>query len=464
MRFAATNHRESYTWIREVIRRTMEKPRLGGSERLFSFLYFGGQSIRNGVRKSNIRCAQELLNSSSEVIREHVRSRLVETHGAPEPALHWLDHQPTTDRTALHDLMDRSIEAHPRGRIEVRKTSGSTGAPFRFVKDRKMTAMMDAVMWAAYAWHGIEPGQRHARFWGMPRDPVDRTRRHTMDLLLHRRRLDALELSPHRARHFHGRLRDFRPRYIHAYPNLLLEFIEYCAEEDMDGRKLGVETVVCGGELLSESSRQTIGEYFGATVVNEYGCSESGLISIDCEHGQPHMLPVAVYPQLIDVETTSRNSDSGEVVITDLYGSIAPLLRYRLHDRAEIFQEQNCACGRDLASLSPRVGRVDSFITTPARGRVYDAILAYSVPSEVLRFRAYQIDISNLYVEVVLRAGVQPETVLRKLEATWERELGPGLNVNAALVEEIPTMESGKLAYFIPEGQVPPAVLARASS
>jgi len=164
---------------------------------------------------------------------------------------------------------------------------------------------------------------------------------------------------------------------------------------------------------------------------------------------------------LIDTDASPGGAVSGEVVITDLYGSIAPLIRYRLHDRA-MMSEENCECGRDLPLLSPVIGRVDSFIQTPSRGRVYDAILAYSVPKDVLRFRAYQIDRANLYVEAIVGPVDSPDGVLRELESRWRKELGEGMHVKAVLVRELPLMELGKLAYFVPESDVSPTVRARA--
>src|SRR5690606_4680564 len=107
----------------------------------------------------------------------------------------WLRARPLVDRRTLVPIAEETGRRAGR-RVEWRKTSGSTGTPFRFPKDREMTAWMDAAMWALYAWHGVRPGAPHARFWGMPLERGARLRRTAFDRLLNRRRVSAFELSP----------------------------------------------------------------------------------------------------------------------------------------------------------------------------------------------------------------------------------------------------------------------------
>ncbi len=44
----------------------------------------------------------------------------------------------------------------PKKRVSKRSTSGSTGEPLIFYKERIATAFMDAVMYHTYSWHDIK--------------------------------------------------------------------------------------------------------------------------------------------------------------------------------------------------------------------------------------------------------------------------------------------------------------------
>jgi phenylacetate-CoA ligase len=162
------------------------------------------------------------------------------------------------------------------------------------------------------------------------------------------------------------------------------------------------------------------------------------------------MIPVAAYAQVLDDNgDEALDGNEGEVVVTDLYGSVGPLVRYRLHDRA-IYREDVCECGRELHSIELSRGRIDSFIRTPAHGAVYDAILAYSVPPSVSRFRVTQTDLTHLSGLITVRPGADPISAAQECKRRWEHALGPGMSVSVTPVDAIPPEYSGKLQYFVP--------------
>ena len=413
-------------------------------------VYFAAQRVRGGVHPDQIRQASAILDQSADELRSYVADRLVAIHGPEARDPEWLARQPLVDRATLRPVMKRIAEQGVAG-LELRKTSGSTGVPFAFVKDKEMSAWMDAAMWATYAWHGITPGAPQARFWGMPPDPRRRAIRRVADFVQHRRRLDAFHSGPAHCVAFFQALRRFGATWAYGYPSLIAQFVIHCQEAGLHGSKLGVHVVICTGELLDEVTRQRISEFFECRVVNEYGCTESGVLAIGCEHDRLHQVPVAAMIEVVDSKGHPvAPGEVGEVVATDLHGSRGhPLLRYRLHDQAAAVPGE-CSCGRALPQLRVDTGRIDNFIITPARGRVYDALLAYTVPPAVSRFKARQTDTETLAVQIIVAKGADPEAVAGECRRRWETELGPGMHVNVSVVEDIPAEPSGKLRYFVP--------------
>ena len=414
-------------------------------------IYFGLQAVRRGVSRSMIHEAASLLDAPQDVLIQHIEQRLRSVHGAGPKPWEWLANQPLIERSELAPVFDSLMAQKKIRRVEVRRTSGSTGTPFRFVKDIAMTAWMDAVMWATLGWWGIRPGDRHARFWGAPINRWARLKRSALDYILSRRRLSAFNADRANCVHFFHRLRRFRPVYAYGYPTLMMQFADYCRSQGLDGRDLRMRVVISTGELLSDQVRQSLAEFFGCRVVNEYGCTESGVLAFECEYGTLHTTPVATYPEVITPDgRPAPDGEVGEVVITDLYGAVMPLRRYRLHDRAARISGFACGCGRSLPVLQVNQGRRDNFIVTPSRGLIYDAILAYSMPTGIQRFRAFQRAVDILELRIVPAAGADPSSVVAECRKRLAEQLGSDMTIEVVVVDEIPYATSGKLQYFVP--------------
>ena len=56
--------------------------------------------------------------------------------------------------------------------------------------------------------------------------------------------------------------------------------------------------------------------------------------------------------------------EEGEILVTELYGSLMPLIRYRTGDRG-VLSDRSCACGRPFSSLERLSGRVTDLLRCP---------------------------------------------------------------------------------------------------
>lgn len=418
--------------------------------RLAKGIYYGLQRLRRGVTDRMVREASGLLDSPWREVEAYVGRRLEDNYDVGDAGgLQWLRDQPVRTRQGYGGA-GRS-HSLPLASSIVRRTSGSSGKPFRFRRDRTMLAWMDAAMWAAYSWHGVEPGDRMARFWGRPLSGSDRVKRGIADGLLRQRRMSAFEVSPERSRAFYDDLVDWDPQWAYGYPTLMREFVEHLRGSGKAGGRLGLEVVITTGELLDRSTRTALGEYFECPVVDEYGCSESGILSFECEEGRSHLLPVAAYAEIQDgTAAVDESIPEGPVLVTDLYGDAMPFVRYRLDDVARLHPPEECSCGRELPRLEILSGRADSFIRTPRGEKIYDAVLAYSVPSGVAEFQVRQTELDRLQGRVVVAEGRDERDVLEQCRARWREAVGGGVQVEVTAVERIDRDSSGKFRYFVP--------------
>lgn len=232
---------------------------------------------------------------------------------------------------------------------------------------------------------------------------------------------------------------------------MIAEFVDRCGALGLDGRDLNLQVVIATGEFLAPDIRTMIGDFFSCRVVNEYGCTESGILAFGCEEGEMHLVPVATWIETIDEETQLPvQGRPGPVVLTDLMGPKGPFVRFRLGDRITIHPPAGCGCGRDLPTVEVDIGRQKSFILLPDGKKVNDAVLAYSVPPGIRRFRGRQRNPATLEVDVVVHPGTDPGETTGQYRDALQAALGPGLAISVTVVESIPREASGKLRYFIP--------------
>lgn len=340
-----------------------------------------------------------------------------------------------------------------RFRVSSRKTSGSTGIPLKFVKDRLASAHIDAVMHEVYGWHGIEIGDRQARVWGVPLDLAGNVFTRLKDALLNRKRLVAFDLSPERAEQYYRILRRFSPKFMYGLVNTMCEFGRLLMQAAYNPADLGIEVMVTTGEILFDYQRRFLSETFGCRVVNEYGCTECGIIAFECTHGNMHLLENSLYVEVINPQSgkPAGPGETGEVIVTELHSYAMPYVRYRVGDLMQL-KPGRCQCGIESPLIENVQGRVSDLIATPSGRQVSSAILSYSMPRGVSQFRTYQREVGALEVMVVSATKMQVKE-LGGIKNKLAHKLGSDMQVTVKQVETIPVEPSGKFRHFVSDLQ-----------
>ncbi|RJP20686.1 MAG: phenylacetate--CoA ligase family protein [Candidatus Abyssobacteria bacterium SURF_5] len=328
-----------------------------------------------------------------------------------------------------------------------RSTSGSTGLPFRFCKDRPSLLQMDAAMHAVYSWYGIEIGDRQARIWGRALRPRQRMAQGVKDLLLNRRRLSAFGITRETSRTFFSALERFRPAFIYCYPNAAVLFARYLNDMSLNGRALSLKAIICTSEPLLENHRSFLTDAFGCPVISEYGNSENGILAFECERGQMHALCGNVILEFLNNGKPASPGCLAEIAVTELHSRSIPFIRYRTGDLGAPRAER-CTCGRPLPLVQLSCGRDHSFILRPDGTRVHAALLAYILKQGILQFRVIQLNLRELIVEFV-----PDHTYTDGLERIFRKRLhkyfGKEFFIRFRKVAHIPPEKNGKVLYFV---------------
>lgn len=334
----------------------------------------------------------------------------------------------------------------PKGiAVDYRSTSGSTGMPLRFYKDRFATGYMDAVLYAAYAWHSIKVGDPQARFWGMPLPRKDAVIASLKDLLKNRIRFSAFDLSEAAKNSYYQRLYGFRPAYFYGYPSLMVEFCNYAHERKKDLKSLELKAVIGTGEYLHSHEREIVEQATGVNFVNEYGCTEVGIIGFECEQRSLHVMAANIYLEVIK-DGKSVVDEEGDIYVTELHAGSNPFIRYGIGDRGVVCSER-CSCGRALPVIKILSGRKDDYVLTPEGNKIYDAIFAYILKDGVDKFKAVQKSIDLIEISVVVNNRYSP-SMQNSYREILQKQFGASMRIEFSRVETIGHEKSGKLRYF----------------
>src|SRR5262249_19413763 len=176
----------------------------------------------------------------------------------------------------------------PGRRVEVRRTSGSTGTPYKVLIDSDAAAMETALFYrflfaAGYTW-----GDRIIKVWGAPVAPstsLSGMLRATMRSVVERRlwnirSFDTYRLDEGTIAEIISLMCDDTPQIIRGYTSSIYAIAQ---EVNRCGIKINVKAVTTTAEKLFDYQRRTIEKAFGQAMYDQYGCGESNSIAFECE-------------------------------------------------------------------------------------------------------------------------------------------------------------------------------------
>ncbi len=321
-------------------------------------------------------------------------------------------------------------------------TGGSTGEPVKLLKNTNALARERAATWRAYEWAGVSIGAPQARFWGVPHDSQQKLKARIIDFISNRKRLSAFNLSSDTLQSYYETLRSFKPKYLYGYVSVLNEFAVYVIENNLPPIP-SIASVIATSEVLTEQVRINIQNAFGVQIFNEYGCGEVGSIAHECEKGSMHIMADNL------IIETADESDTGELVVTDLFNFSMPLIRYRIGDFGTLTGEL-CDCGRTLPLIDGIHGRAYDLIQTRSGRRVHPEAIMYvfedlqKTASLFKQFQVIQLDLDTFQVKIVPDVGwdeSKKTLVTEKLVGVLEQNL----RIDFEISESISREASGKM-------------------
>ena len=213
------------------------------------------------------------------------------------------------------------------------RTSGSSGKPLVYAKDKLCHAMTWALIIDRYSWHDISYGSRQARFYGIPLAGMGYYKERFKDILSNRHRFLIYDMSESVMERYLDQFRKNRYRYLYGYTNSLLLFAKYLIKEAVTLSQAcpTLTSCIATSEVCTDIDRSVLGEAFGVKILNEYGASELETIAFEDADDNWVMSDENLYIEILDDQDRPLPfGETGKIVLTALHNRAMPFIRYEL--------------------------------------------------------------------------------------------------------------------------------------
>ena len=245
-------------------------------------------------------------------------------------------------REHLEDMVPNSYD---RARLSLVRTGGTTGMPMQFYIDQYVARPKELAYQLWGGWH----------YWGhrQGRDKVVTMRGARIKDSLIRKgiywqrnpRENGILLSS-----FHileetyplylNKLRDYKPRFIKAYPSSIAAFCHLMRKHGDKGIE-GLKGVICSSETIYDWHRSLVRETLGVEILSFYGHSEKAVCAYQNKDGNMEFHPLYGYTEFLDDQGRNITDTEGSayVVATSFDNTYFPFIRYETDDRIDVLSD-----------------------------------------------------------------------------------------------------------------------------
>lgn len=359
-----------------------------------------------------------------------------------------------TKRHLQQPIEQRLSDGFTTKNVYLNKTSGSSGDPFIFAKDKWCHAMTWAQIMDRFAWYGIDfNSSRQARFYGITLDKKGYYKERLKDWFSNRFRFSVFDLSDAAFETTLTKFKTDKFNFINGYTSPIVQFAKYLKQKDVVLTSVCPTLKVCivTSEMLFDDDKTLMETQFGVPVVNEYGASELDLIAFQNTNDEWQINNETLYVEILDDNgNVLPLGKEGRIVITSLYNKAHPLIRYDVGDIG-ILSEKSTLRKPILKKL---VGRTNDIAILPS-GKKAAGLTFYYITKSVIEndgnvseFVIEQLALDHFIIRFVSKEELSNEQK-KVITTEMERYLEPGIKVDFERVSKLNRTKAGKLKQFI---------------
>ncbi len=350
-------------------------------------------------------------------------------------------------------LSERLSEGFTPKNVYINKTSGSSGDPFVFAKDKFCHALIWANIMRRFDWYGIDFNHSwQARFYGMPLDFWANKQLRFKDFLSRRYRFNIFDFSDAAIERMLDKFGKTRFDYINGYTSSIVLLAKYLERKNLFISDICPSLKVCvvTSEMLFDRDRALLEERFQIPIINEYGSAELEIIALENPQGEWLVNAETLFVEILDDnDRVLPYGQEGKIVVTSLYNKAHPMIRYEVGDRG-ILDEKSTLQKPLLQKLT---GRTNDIALLPS-GKKAPGMTFYSITKRlfddqgnVKEFVIVQTRINTFEIQYTSERELKEEEK-KEISRVFDQFLEPGLVYEFIKKETIDRGKSGKLKQF----------------
>ncbi len=247
------------------------------------------------------------------------------------------------------------------------------------------------------------------------------------------------------------KINDFNPEFLGSDPNMLLKFS--VLKNNGHGEDIAPTFLYSSGSMLDCYTKGYIEHAFSSRVIDMYGTTEAGPLAFECfEGGHYHVHSDFVHLEFLDSNNEDVNyGEAGRVVVTKLYGTATPIIRYTgIEDVVTPIMIHDDCSGLHTKCIKSIHGRYTDLIVLPD-GTLLSPLTVTGIPAKVMKkFNSYkikqfqiiqqnttQLEVFIVIDETLRKIGVPVGVLLRELQQKFSERIGPSMAVSVQETEEI---------------------------
>lgn len=337
-----------------------------------------------------------------------------------------------------------------RKRCYTGSSSGSTGQPVRYLRDRGGSSWGQGAAYFGWSLSNWTLGSPLLTIWGNPttvqRDWTKLSSR-LKSWLFNEIKVPAFALRDGCSME---KLADLVSSgsfaFIQGYTNAIYALAMHCQKS---GRLIHkVRGVLTTAETLHQTQRKLIEDVLGP-VFDCYGCGEINAVAYQCgQEGAYHIMDPHV---VVEFGAVVDDLGNREILITDLDNRAMPLIRYANGDKG-LQGKQPCSCGLPFSTMVAVSGRTGDVVRTPEGGVLaVPSFFGSRLLKEVDGIERYQVEALpgfrlRINLEVNHRFSVGNRILL---ENALKDYLPSSMAFEVALVNSIPLASNGKFKLVV---------------
>ncbi|WP_179334005.1 phenylacetate--CoA ligase family protein [Winogradskyella costae] len=404
--------------------------------------------------KSNLEFEAYVETQKKAIISYHLEhNSFYKTLGKSIDFNDWNSVPIITKRHLQQPLEQRLSNGFTSKNVYVNKTSGSSGDPFIFAKDKWCHALTWAEIMNRFGWYGIDfNSSKQARFYGIPLDKKGYYKERLKDFFSNRFRFSVFDLSDNA---FEVTLNKFKSTdfdYINGYTSSIVQFAKYLKRNNIILKSVcpSLKACIVTSEMLFDDDKRLLKTQFGLPIINEYGASELDLIAFQNPKDEWQVNSETLYVEILDENNmVLPYGEEGRVVITSLYNKAHPFIRYDIGDIGVLSEASTIR----KPILKKLIGRTNSIVVLPS-GKKAAGLTFYYITKSVIEndgnvseFIVEQSLLDTFKISYVSKIGLS-ETEKTTIKTEVIRYLEPDITINFERVLKLKRSKSGKLQQF----------------